>query len=214
MTRSVFLVCCALLGLACNSGAHGRSGTLADSALLPLGIEASQLPEPRSAGAQRVARYCSQCHGIPSPASQAAADWPATFRRMLMHMERSRYMPGMGMMMRRGAGRGRIVGMGNVQFPSADEQRILLAYLEAHSLRPIAPDSLPERGAVGATLFARTCGRCHALPNPLQHRASDWPAVVARMRTNMVRFRVDTISDQTAREITAWLQRTARGGVE
>src|SRR5512146_2701566 len=46
----------------------------------------------------------------------------------------------------------------------------------------------------------------------VQHRASDWPAVVARMRTNMVRFRVDTISDQTAREITAWLQRTARSG--
>jgi mono/diheme cytochrome c family protein len=131
---------------------------------------------------------------------------------MLMHLERSRYMPGMGMMMRRGIGRGRMMAMANAQFPSDDEQRVILAYLEAHSLRPIAPDSLPEARAAGATLFARTCSRCHALPNPMQHAPSEWPAVVARMRTNMVRFRVDTIADETAREITAWLQRAARRG--
>jgi mono/diheme cytochrome c family protein len=202
-------VCGALFSLACSGGAQGRSGILADSAFLPAGIDASELPEPRSAGAQLVARYCSQCHGIPSPASQAAADWPATLRRMLMHMERSRYMPGMGMMMRRGMGMGRMTGMANARLPSDDEQRVILAYLEAHSLRPIAPDSLPEARAAGATLFARTCSRCHALPNPMQHASSEWPAVVARMRGNMLRFRVDTISDATAREITAWLQRTA-----
>lgn len=207
--RSVFLFCGALFGVACNGGAQG-TGALADSAFLPSGIEASQLPEPRSDGARLVGRYCSQCHGIPSPASQSAADWPATFRRMLMHMERSRHMSGMAMMMRRGMGMNRRMPMADAQIPSDDEQRLMLAYLEAHSLRPIAPDSVSGTRALGGSLFARTCNRCHALPDPMQHSPSEWPAVVSRMRANMSRFRVDTISDETAREITAWLQRTAQ----
>jgi mono/diheme cytochrome c family protein len=95
--------------------------------------------------------------------------------------------------------------------PTEDERRIILDYLQAHSLRAIAVDSLPGTGTPGAELFVRTCSRCHALPSPAQHTLSQWAAVVARMRGNMLRFNVDTISDETAREIVAYLERAAAG---
>jgi cytochrome c5 len=194
-----------LLSSACRGEAQQDSVAVADSAFLPLGIPASHLPDAGSPGARVVGRYCSRCHGIPSPASHSAADWEPTLRRMLVHMERGHHMRGMGGMMGRGMG----IGMMHAGLPSDDERRAILAYLQAHSLRAIAADSLPEAGGVGATAFTRTCSRCHALPSPAQHSATEWAGVVARMRGNMLRFKVDTISDETAREIVAYLERAA-----
>lgn len=175
---------------------------------MPVGIRAAELPDPTSTGAQLVSRYCSQCHGIPSPASHAAAEWEGTLRRMVMHMERGGHMPGMrGMMSGRMGMRG--MGMMGARIPTDAELRTIREYLEAHSLRAVAADSLPEAGTSGATLFAHTCSRCHSLPSPAQHRPADWPGVVTRMRANMLRFHVDTISDETAREIVAFLQRAS-----
>jgi len=128
---------------------------------------------------------------------------------MLVHMERGHHMRGMGGMMHRGMMRG--MGGMHPAAPTEDERRIILDYLQAHSLRAIAADSLPSSGTPGAELFVRTCSRCHALPSPAQHTPSQWPAVVARMRGNMLRFKVDTISDETAREIVAYLERAAGG---
>jgi cytochrome c5 len=195
----------ALLSLACSGAAQRGSAVVADSAFLPPGIAADRLPDPGALGARLVARYCSQCHGIPSPASHSASDWVPTLRRMLVHMERGHHMRGMGGMMGRGMG----MGMMGAGVPTEDERRTILAYLQAHGLQAIAADSLPGAGEAGATLFAQTCNRCHALPSPAQHAAAEWPAVVARMRGNMLRFRVDTISDETAREIVAYLERAA-----
>jgi mono/diheme cytochrome c family protein len=211
------LIAIALLGIACRSAAQQAAPMITDSAFVPTGIEASQLPDSQSEGAQLVARYCSQCHGIPSPASHAAEDWPATLRRMLMHMERVSHMPGMGGMMRGRMGTRGMGGMGmmHAEAPAPAEQQAILAYLESHGLQAIAPDRLPAAagaGAAGAARFARTCNRCHALPNPAQHTAADWPAVVRRMRDNMLRFKVDTISDQTAAAIVRYLQSAVSGG--
>ena len=195
----------ALLSVACRGAAQQGSPAVADSAFLPPGIPASDLPAADSPGAQLVTRYCSQCHGIPSPASHSAADWEPTLRRMLVHMERGHHMRGMGGMMRRGMGMSTM----HAGVPTEEERRTILAYLQAHSLRAIAADSIPDAGAASATLFARTCGRCHALPSPAQHSPAEWAAVVARMRGNMLRFKVDTISDETARDIVAYLERAA-----
>lgn len=216
------LVLLALLGVACRGAAQQSvpPPLIADSAFIPAGVEAAQLPDPGSSGAQLVARYCSQCHGIPSPASHAAEDWPATMRRMLVHIEQVSHMPGMGGMMRGrmgmrgGGGMGGMGGMGmmRAEMPTPAEQQTILAYLQRHGLQAIEPDRLPQASAAGASLFGQTCNRCHALPNPSQHTAAEWPAVVRRMRENMLRFKVDTISDQTAAAITDYLQRTASGG--
>jgi len=47
-----------------------------------------------------------------------------------------------------------------------------------------------ERGSAdlnspAGRLYTQTCARCHALPNPQQHTADQWPAVVARMEQHM-----------------------------
>lgn len=45
----------------------------------------------------------------------------------------------------------------------------------------VAPDSLPERSALGARILQQYCTQCHALPSPSMHGAVDWPAVTRRM---------------------------------
>ena len=37
---------------------------------MPRGADPAQLPEPQSAGARLVNQYCTQCHGMPTPALQ------------------------------------------------------------------------------------------------------------------------------------------------
>lgn len=194
----------ALLGFACRPASHRALAAAADTTVLATAIAPAELPDGTSPGAHLVERYCSQCHGIPSPGSHSAADWAPTLRRMLVRMERGQRMGGMGGMMGRGMG----MGM-HVAVPTEAERRSILAYLQSHGLRPIAEDSLPEAGGESSGRFARSCSRCHALPTPAQHTAAEWPAVVARMRGNMLRFGVDTLSDTAAAEIIAYLQRVA-----
>lgn len=41
----------------------------------------------------------------------------------------------------------------------------------------------------GYALTQHYCVQCHALPNPNQHTAADWPGVVKRMQGYMYQFR-------------------------
>lgn len=59
---------------------------------MPAGIPASELPDPESPGASLIARYCSQCHEIPSPASHSPADRVPTLRRMVARMQHMAHM--------------------------------------------------------------------------------------------------------------------------
>ncbi len=68
-----------------------------------------------------------------------------------------------------------------------------------------------DQGEAAVTLFTSTCSRCHALPNPAQHTAQDWPVVVKRMRRNMRRFGTAVMSDEQEREIVSYLQSERRG---
>jgi cytochrome c5 len=159
---------------------------------MPEGVPASALPDPGSRGARLVARYCSQCHGIPSPARQSAEDWEPTVRRMVDRMARMARMP-----------------MHRIEVPSDEEEQVILAYLQAHALRAADPAELPD-GGPGARLFAEACSRCHALPDPVQHTPEEWPAVVARMRRHMREMGVAEVTDAQAAAIVAYLQRAAR----
>ena len=150
----------------------GLGGCSRDEGLpMPVGINASELPEAASEGAQLTAQYCSQCHGIPSP-THSRADWEPTVRRMVRYMEISARMGGMmgGGMMRR-----RSMPMHGVAVPPFQEQRTILAYLQTHALQSIPEQRLPESVAPDAVLFARTCSRCHALPDPAQHTPPNGP---------------------------------------
>lgn len=71
--------------------------------------------------------------------------------------------------------------------------------------------SAVHRVIPGARLFARSCSRCHVLPDPGLYRPDEWPAVVQRMRENMRRTEVAELSDGDARRIVEYLQTTAPG---
>lgn len=169
---------------------------------LPSGIPPEQLPAPESRGARLLADYCSQCHGIPSPRRHSAEDWEASARRMFRRMDHMEHMGG-GMM-------GRMHGRrGDVRSPTAYERRAILAYLRDHAMASAEGEALPV--GEGRERFRTVCTRCHALPDPDQHTAEEWPAVVQRMRENMREMEVAEPSDEEAAAIVRYLQRAAAG---
>jgi len=193
-----------------RTGSHGSTPNWDTAALqMPPGIPPNDLPDPDSRGAGLVRQYCSSCHGIPSPASHAAEDWSPTVRRMVMRMDHMSRMGGMRGMMRGGRGSMMSGGTGS---PSPDEQSDLLSYLRVHAMRSIDPGSVANASDQGAASFARTCARCHALPDPAQHTAAQWPQVVGRMRDNMRKMNVSAIDDAQASEIVSYLERHAGDG--
>ena len=142
--------------------------------ILPPAIEAGDLPQPESRGAQLVARYCVQCHNLPNPAMHSAARWPSVVARMVFRME------GHGNM-------GTLMAdmMAGVKAPDAPERRSLLAYLQKNAQRPLDPARYPEVDAPAGEAFRLACSQCHVLPDPKRHTAAEWPAVTARMQRNM-----------------------------
>ena len=190
------------------------------SDVVPPGVKPNNLPAPGSAGAKLMARYCIQCHNLPSPMMHSAAEWPGVADRMFQRMTMCSRMSGMGMMgkmggmgmkgMMGGTSGNAMMGMMNVKAPSAKEQEIIVAYLKEHSLKSIQPGALPSPRTKGAILFAATCAQCHALPDPRQHTAQQWPPVVARMRENMVAMGKTVPNAATLRTITEFLQVAAR----
>ena len=142
--------------------------------ILPPTFELHQLPERRSRGARLVVRYCVQCHNLPNPAMHHAAKWPAIFERMVVRM--------------RGKGNlGELMEdmMAGVEAPSVDEAGALLAYLQKHAQRPLDPNKYPAVNLPEGQSFKLACQQCHVLPDPRRHKASEWPAVVARMEKSM-----------------------------
>ena len=142
--------------------------------IIPPGFEPDMLPERDSRGAQLTRRYCVQCHNLANPAMHDRGKWRAIVERMVLRME------GRGNM-------GRLMSemMAGVEAPSAEDTRVLLAYLRRHSQRPLDPKRFPEVNSPAGESFRLACSQCHVLPDPRRHRAEDWPAVVARMQKNM-----------------------------
>ncbi len=197
--RTLPLLVATVVVSACGSGpddgktypdrpAMGMEGMMRMMQNMPDGVAASELPQSDSKEARLVVRYCSQCHGIPTPKRLAAEEWPSTLRRMVVRMERLERMP-----------------MHGIHVPSTEEAEAVLRYLQAHALPTATPESLPA-GDPAARLFFTACSRCHALPDPTQYPPVTWPAVVERMRTNMRDMDVEEITDQQARRITEFLQ--------
>ena len=184
-----------------------------DALQMPEGIKASSLPAPDSEGAHLTASYCSQCHGIPSPASHSAQDWVPVFRRMVLRMERSRQMGNMmggGMNNMMGGNTRMGMGMRNAKVPTEAEQTIMLDYLQAHALKAISPQELPDANSEGALLFKQKCSRCHALPSPALHTSAEWPEIINRMQLHMKITHIPELSDTQEAEIKSYLQNNAK----
>lgn len=165
--------------------------------MLPPGIAPSQLPEPQSAGARLLDRYCTQCHELPGPGLHTAAEWPAVVGRMNARMQ----MMGGGMM--KGC-------MMSVAAPTRGELQTILGYLQEHAQRPLDPSAVPDLDSPAGRTFAATCAQCHALPNPGQHSAAEWPAVVGRMKGHMAAMGKPVPDDARSGAIVGFLQRHGR----
>ncbi len=175
--------------------------------ILPPGIEARQLPEPKSRGAQLTVRYCVQCHNLAPPAMHHAEKWPQIVARMTPRMQ------GKGNM-------GAVMKdlMAGVAAPSDDETRVITAYLQKHGQKHIEQTALPEANKTQAWAhYTQACSQCHIAPDPKRHTRAEWPHVVARMEKNMewmnrvVGSKPSPREPQyTREEIVAYLQKYAR----
>ncbi|HEY6240139.1 MAG TPA: hypothetical protein VIW78_04815 [Burkholderiales bacterium] len=142
--------------------------------ILPPTFGLTGLPTPKSRGARLVVQYCVQCHNLPNPAMHQAEKWPGIFERMVVRM--------------RGKGNlGELMQdmMAGVEAPTAAEAEILLAYLQKYSQQPLDPNKYPAVNLPEGQSFKLACQQCHVLPDPQRHKASEWPAIVARMEKNM-----------------------------
>jgi hypothetical protein len=153
--------------------AESPHGTMLER-ILPPGFEPADLPEPRSRGARLTARYCVQCHNLANPAMHEARKWPQVVERMVLRMQ------GKGNM-------GHLMAdmMGGVEAPADDDRKAIVAYLGKHAQKPLDPRKVPDLYTPAGDSFRLACQQCHVLPDPARYRASEWPAVVARMERNM-----------------------------
>lgn len=173
--------------------------------ILPPSIKPSELPEPGSEGARVMARYCVQCHYLPSPQMHAADKWTVIVVRMVWRM--------------RGKGNlGKVMQemMDRVEAPGDEEIRAVTAYLRKHGQREMDPMH-PALKSEAGQMFTIACTQCHGLPDPQRHTALEWPAVVERMKRHMAwantvvgdaSLRTTPILDTT--KIVRFLQRHAR----
>lgn len=171
--------------------------------LMPDGLKQEQVPDPNSEGARLTVLYCSQCHGTPYPSGHSASDWVVIMRRMILLMQKSEYMGSGGGMMGR---RNMPMGMMRAKVPTRAEQKEILTYLQAHSLKSIQENELPDISSTIAEEYKNKCSICHALPSPYQHTAEEWPAVVERMRKHMKDQNIAALTDDEANSLTKYLQ--------
>ena len=70
----------------------------------------------------------------------------------------------------------------------------------------------PDLDTPAGRLFAQACSQCHALPDPRQHTAAQWPSVVARMELRMRQSNMPLPGGRATKDIEAFLEQHTRGG--
>ena len=173
--------------------------------ILPPSIGPGQLPEPRSEGARLTARYCVQCHYLPSPQMHTPDKWTTTVERMVWRMQGK---GNLGELMKE--------MMEKVEAPTEKEVAVLTTYLRKHGQTEMNP-AHPALGSEPGRMFSIACSQCHALPDPGRHTAREWPRVVERMKRHMAWANVvvgaDTLKTNPVldtAQIVHFLQRYAR----
>lgn len=133
---------------------------------VPPGIDAALLPQPTSAGAALLQKYCAQCHNLPGPGRHTREEWPAVVSRMETLMQVSHFYRGL---------------LGPVAVPDTDERALLQGYLQHNALRALPPHPVALPMGQAERAFRTHCGDCHAAPDPRQYAAANWPSLLQRM---------------------------------
>lgn len=164
--------------------------------MLPPPMDPAYLPDPKSEGARLLRQFCTQCHYLPGPGLHTAAEWPAVVERMNRRMQ---------MMSRR-----RMMMMGEIEAPAEGELASIQSYLQAHAQKPLPERLFPALASEAGKTFRGVCSQCHVLPDPAQHTAAEWPAVVERMKGYMTSMGKTVPDERTVGEIIGFLQRHGR----
>jgi cytochrome c2 len=174
----------------------------------PPGMTPETLPDAESEGARLTARFCVQCHDLPSPRYKTASQWPEVFERMnaRMRMMGGGGMMGGGMM----SGGGMMGMMGRMETPTPQEAETLLRYLQQYAMVEAKPSELAAGPSEERPIFREVCSRCHALPSPSLHPPEEWLGVVARMQANMQLMDKPRITPQQRDAIVRFLQAASR----
>jgi hypothetical protein len=97
-----------------------------------------------------------------------------------------------------------------VESPDESELQAILGYLQEYAQKPIDEAQYDDLDTSAGRAFQSTCSLCHALPDPQQHTAEEWPVVVERMKQNMVTQGKAVPNEATIEEIVGFLQRHAK----
>lgn len=160
--------------------------------VLPPGIDPSLLPEPKSKSARLLQRYCTQCHYLPGPGRHTAEEWPVVIERMKTRFDMHRQM------------------MGGIAVPTESESKTLTDYLQTYAQKPIDVTRYSDLDTMTGQSFITTCSLCHVTPDPKQHTAQEWPAVVRRMQKHMFTMRKTVADEATLKHVLKFLQRHGR----
>jgi cytochrome c5 len=100
----------------------GRWGGMTEGMMMggemPRGVDPALLPEPQSSGARLVNQYCTQCHGLPSPALHSAPGWSPVAGRMNARMQWMRQNSSMA-----------------IAAPTPEELKAIIEYMQAHAAK-------------------------------------------------------------------------------
>lgn len=163
-------------------------------AQLPPGIDPGKLPDSTSNGARLLGHFCTQCHELPGPGMHTAQEWSGVVARMNLRMQ---MMSGRSM-------------MHDIKAPSDSELKILVIYLQKYAQQAIDKTQYTDLNSPAGKSFSSTCSQCHALPDPKQHSAVEWPSVVKRMTRNMNAMGKTVPSRKILKTIVEYLQEHAK----
>ncbi len=160
----------------------------------PAGFKEAQLADRTSPSARLFIRACIQCHDLPDPRMHASGEWLPVVSRMIDRLQRRKVFS---------------MESKNLFLPSPEEMGQIVTYLSRHGFRKASPrliqDASPE-----TILFSKRCAQCHHLPDPSQHTAKEWTAVVDRMRGHIKERGKQEITDDERRTLLSFLSKEAR----
>ncbi len=155
----------------------------------PSGFRAEMLADSSSEGARAFIRICTQCHDLPNPKMHTSKEWPQIVHRMITRLIRRKALS---------------MSPTPLYLPSTTADAQIVTYLKENGSKAMTATMQGDSTAV-AVLFKSRCGQCHLPPDPAQHSADAWPAIVDRMRKNIATDKRTPITDAERMEIVAFL---------
>ncbi len=156
---------------------------------IPVGINPDGLPDAKSRGATMLTLYCAQCHELPPPSMHTTSEWRGVIARMKEFMR----LRGGGMLMR-------------TITPPEEDWAILESYLDTHAQVPLDKKQTSDLDTPAGKAFQETCSQCHGAPSPATHTTNEWPRVVLRMKSHIIRTGKTMPSQDGLMQIIEYLQ--------